>query len=323
MKRNILFLAAAVVLLSSCATHYVVTDHVGRRLDGTRTLLTSDSSAFDGTPYALWQRTALERGQMFDFRTERDTMRYAFSQAMLRDGWTITHDSLPRMLRPQVSVTKHFRWFTTCYRYTAVFPALDSLPVSISQYLTEEEQRLLFQPLDLPADWNGADMYALLDKLNTKYIKWWRHCFFEKEYEVWCNNLDSAQRTLLAQYYDTLLVLVQEDLPDDKFSSLRSMVNLFPELASVTDYLKNQDIHTDVMVMAWYESCLDLEDRVLWRVEMPGGRTAEYMVSVERLINGDYTVDLDSQVVNWWAVAVTLLLLLAAIWLPLRRRNLR
>ena len=101
------------------------------------------------------------------------------------------------------------------------------------------------------------------------------------------------------------------------------MVNLFPELASVTDYLKNQDIQTDVMVMAWYESCLDLENRVLWRVELPGGRTAEYMVSVERLIGGDYTVVLDSQVVNWWAVAVTLLLLLAAIWLPLRRRTLR
>ena len=323
MKTKVLILAAAVLLFSSCATHYVVTDYVGHRLDGTRTLLTSDSSAFDGTPYALWQHSALDRGQMFDFRTERDTMRYAFSQFMPRDGWTVTHDSLPRMLRPQVTITKHFRWFTTCYRYTAVFPALDSLPVPISQYLTEEEQQLLFQPLDLPADWNGADMYALLDKLNTKYIKWWRHCFFEKEYEVWCNNLDSAQRTLLAQYYDTLLVLVLEDLPDDKFSSMRSMVNLFPELASVTDYLQNQEIQTDVMVMAWYESCLDLENRVLWRVKLPGGRTAEFMVSVERLIGGDYTVALDSQVVNWWAVAVTLLLLLAAIWLPLRRRTLR
>lgn len=324
MKRNALIVAAAsLLLLSSCATHYVVTDHVGRRLDGTRTLLTSDSSAFDGTPYALWQHSVLDRGQMFDFRTERDTMRYAFSQALPRDGWTVTHDSLPRMLRPQVIVAKHFRWFTTRYHYTAVFPALDSLPVPISRYLTEEEQQLLFQPLDLPADWNGADMYALLDKLNTKYIKWWRHCFFEKEYEVWCNNLDSAQRTLLAQYYDTLLVLVQEDLPDDKFSSMRSMVNLFPELASVTDYLKNQEIQTDEMVMAWYENCLDLENRVLWRVELPGGRTAEYMVSVERLIGGDYTVALDSQVVNWWAVAVTILLLLAAIWLPLRRRTLR
>ena len=321
MKRNVLIVAAAsLLLLSSCATNYVVTDHVGRRIDGTRTLLTSDSSAFDGTPYARWQHSALDRGQMFDFRTERDTMRYAFSQDLPRDGWTIIHDSLSRMLRPQVTVNKSFRWFTTRYRYTAVFPALDSLPVPISRYLTDEEQQVLFRPLDLPADWNGADMYALLDKLNTKYIKWWRHCFFEKEYEVWCNNLDSTQRTLLAQYYDTLLVLVQEDLPDDKFSSMRSMVNLFPELASVTDYLKNQDIQTDVMVMAWYESCIDLENRVLWRVELPGGRTAEYMVSAERLINDDYTVSLDSHLLNWWTIVLTLLLVLAAIWFPLRRR---
>ena len=161
-------------------------------------------------------------------------------------------------------------------------------------------------------------MYALLDKLNTKYIKWWRHCFFEKEYEVWCALLDSAQSTLLAQYHDTLLALVRDDLPDEKFTSLKSMANLFPELVPVMDCQVGQ--HVDAIVMAWYRSCIDFDDRVLWRVELPGGRFGEYMASTERLITGDYTVELHSDVLNGWAIAITLLLALALVfWLSRRR----
>lgn len=317
MKNNLLALAAALLLFSSCATNYVVNDSVNRRLDGTRTLLVADSSAFDGTPYALWQRTALDRGQMFDFRTERDTMRYAFSQALPRDGWTIVHDSLPRMLRPQVTVAKHFRWFTTRYRYTAVFPALDSLPVPVSQYLTDEEQQLLFLPLDLPADWNGADMYALLDKLNTKYIKWWGHCLFEKEYEAYFDYFtDSTQRALLTQYHDTLRDLVMADLPERSNISVKA--KRFPDLAFMEAGIDFDKLEPGVG--AWFDDNCDLETRVLWRVELPGGRAAEYMVSTERLIQGDYTITLDSRVLNWWAVALTLFILLGLIILFSRRR---
>ena len=318
MKRNILTLMAAAILFASCASHYVVTDNVSQWLNGTRTVLTTDTTSLSETPYGRWERTALDKYQVFDFRTEHDTMRYAYSQTMPCDGWTIMEDSLSRMMRPQVTVIKHFRWFTTRYCYSAVFPALDSLPVPISEYLTDEEQQLLFQPLDLPSDWNGADMYALLDKLNTKYIKWWSHCFFEKEYEIYFSKSDSTQRLMLAQYHDTLLALVQADIPEDKQVALSEKARLFPELAFVTEYQMGYEIQA--VVMAWYDDNCELENRVLWRVELPGGRTAEYMVSTERLITGDYTVELHSDVLNWWAIAITLLLALAfALWIPCRR----
>ena len=312
MKNRILSFIAAALLFTSCASHYVVTDNIGRRLAGTRTVLTADSTSLDGTPYGLWHRTDLDKCQVFDFRSERDTMRYAYSQAMPRDGWIVVGDSLSRMLRPQVTVTKSFRWFTTRYRYTAVFPALDSIPVPISEYLTDEEQQLLFQPLDLPADWNGADMYALLDKLNTKYIKWWSHCFFEKEYQIYYSKADSSQRLLLAQYHDTLLALVQADIPEDKQVALSEKARLFPELAFVTEYQKGYEVQA--VVMAWYDDNCELENRVLWRVELPGGHTAEYMVSTERLITGDYTIIFDSRVLNWWAVVLTILLALVFVF---------
>lgn len=311
MKRNVI-IVAAVLLLASCASNYMVTDQVGRRLDGTRTLLTSDSTAFDGTPYAGWQRSVLECGQMFDFRTERDTMRYAFSQTMKRDGWTVVDDSLVSMLRPQVTVTKHFSWFTTRYRYTAVFPAIDSLPVPISQYLTEDEQRLLFQPLDLPSDWNGADMYALLDKLNTKYVKWLSHCLFEKEMDAYMACCDITQQALLSKYHDTLLALVFANLPSE-FRSIGNVATSFPELEFIN---KINAVGFDALQRAYEQWGLDT--RVLWGVELPGGRRTEHLVSAERLVAGDYIIEETGRTVNWWACVLTLLLLAGAAWLILR-----
>ncbi len=307
MKHNVIIVAASMLLLASCATNYVVTDHVGLRLDGTRTVLTADSTALDGTVYGRWQCTALGKPELFDFRTERDTMRHAFSQPLPSDGWTVADDSLPRLLRPQVNVSKHFRWFFTSYRYTAVFPAIDSLSVPIGQYLTSDEQHLLFQPLELPADWNGADMYALLDKLNTKYVKWLSHCLFEKEMAAYMACCDSAQQALLTQYHDTLLAMVFDSLPGE-FRSIGNVATAFPELEFIN---KINSIGFDALKWA-YENW-DLDTRVLWRAELPGGRTTEQMVSTERLISGDYVVSAESRVLHWWAVALTLIPLLGLV----------
>ncbi len=314
MKRNSLIIAAALLLFSSCATNYVVTDSVGRRLDGTRTLLSADTTAFANTAYGQWQRNTLDKPEVFDFRTERDTMRYAYSQTMARDSWTVVDDSLLQMLRPQVTVARHFRWFTTRYSYTAVFPAIDSLPVPISQYLTADEQQLLFQPLDLPADWNGADMYALLDKLNTKYVQWLGHCLFEKEMDAYMAYCDSTQQALLDRYHDTLLTIVLASLPDE-FKSIGNVSTTFPELEFI-----NRINAIGFDALQWAYSLWGLDKRVLWRVELPGGRTAEFMVSAERLISGDYTVALDSCILNWWAVALTALIILAVIFILSRHR---
>ena len=304
MKRSILISIAAAMLLAACGTNYVVTDSVSRRLDGTRTIFTDDSVSLSECVYGQWPRTTLAPPMPYDFRVMRDTMLYAYSGPLSRGEWTVNVDSLSRMMSPEVSVNRYFRWFTTRYCYTACFRQLDSLTVPISKYMTEDEQRLYFYSNELPADWNGADLYSLLDDLNTKYVKWWSHSFFEKEYEVYCHYADSNQRALLAQYHDTLLALILADLPDNQ-ESFEKKARLFPALDFVGRDLSQYDVQ--MTVLAWFDKCWDGETRVLWRVELPGGRTAEYMVSAERLIMGDYTVSLSSRVVNWWAVVLTFL----------------
>ncbi len=316
MKHTTLILAAASLLISSCAVHYVATDSVNRHLDGKRQVLASNTADC----FAGWQADTLDTPKAFDFRSEKDTMRYAYTIDMLRDSWTIHIDSMPRLLQPEVTVRKSFRWFTTRYRYTARFPQLDSLPVPISDYLTPDEQRLLLSCNELPDDWTGTDLYSLLDNLNTKYVKWWDHCLFEKEMEAYAALCDSAQRALLYSYHDTLLALILADLPDNR-KSFGNVCHQFPELSFIGDIGSN-DNRLSYTGIDWALDRWDLNTRVIWRTELPGGRTSEHMVAADRMILGDYIIDEHSDTINWWAVLITLAVAIAAIILISRRRQL-
>ena len=315
MKYNTLIVAMASLLLASCAAHYVATDSVGRNLDGSRQVLAvTNNIEFKG-----WRLDSLAEPQIFDFRNEKDTMRFAYTIDLARGGWTLRQDSLSFCLQPEVGVNKHFRWFTTRYTYTARFPQLDSLPVPIGDYLTPDEQRLLLTPNELPDDWTGTDLYGLLDKLNTKYVRWWDHCLFEKEMEAYAAHCDSAQRALLYSYHDTLLAIILEDLPDNR-KSLENVSHQFPELSFIGD-IAAANFGISYAVFGWAYERWDLNTRVLWQVELPGGRTTEYMVSADRMILGDYTINLSSSVPNWWAIVLTLLVASIPLVLVFRPRN--
>ncbi len=310
MKRHSIIIASVALMLSACASHYVATDTVKRNLDGSRQILSSIniSDSFEG-----WRMDSLESPLPFDFRSEKDTMRYAFTIDVVRNGWTLQTDSLPRILQPEVTVSKNFRWFTTRYRYSARFQKLDNLPVPIDDYLTADEQRLLFSPNELPADWNGNDLYGMLDKLNTKYVRWWSHCLFEKEMEAYATVCDSTQQALLSHYHDTLLALIFADLPSE-FKSASNVSTAFPELEFIN---KINKVGFDALCQA--KDHWQLDRWVLWRIQLPDGHMSEHMISADRLIQGDYMIEEHSDVVNWWACALTLLVLAGGCFAVKRR----
>lgn len=316
MKHTAIILAAASLLITSCAVHYVATDSVDRNLDGARQVLAPNTDGY----FTGWRFDTLTAPQVFDFRSEKDTMRYSYTMDMLHDNWIIHIDSMPRMLQPEVTVRKSFRWFTTRYRYTALFPQLDSLPVPISDYLSSDEQRLLLSCNEQPDDWTGTDLYSLLDNLNTKYVKWWDHCLFEKEMEAYAACCDSAQRALLYSYHDTLLSIILADLPDNR-KSFGNVCNQFPELSFIGDIGSN-DHRLSYTGINWALDRWDLNTRVIWRTELPGGHKAEHMVAADRMILGDYIIEEHSDTINWWAVLITLVVALATIILISRRRQL-
>lgn len=298
MKRQSIIIAAASLLLASCVAHYVATDSVTRQLDGSRSILTSHS---DTALFRGWQEDSLATPLPFDFRSEKDTMHYSYTIDIAKGGWSTQYDSMPRLLQPEVTVDKSFRWFTTRYNYTARFPQLDSLPVPISDYLTDDEQRLLFTPNELPADWTGTDLYGMLDNLNTKYVRWWSHCLFEREMAAYAAVCDSAQRALLTQYHDTLLALTLAELPNE-FKSASNVSTAFPELEFI-----NRINSVGFEALRQARDLWELDRWVLWRTQLPGGQTTEHMVSADRMIQGDYVIEEHANVVNWWAIILTLL----------------
>lgn len=312
MKHTALILTAASLLLTSCAAHYVATDTVGRHLDGSRQVLAPKTV----DNLTGWRLDSLATPLTFDFRSEKDTMRYAYTLDMARDNWTVHLDSLSPWLQPEVTVAKSFRWFTTRYRYTARFPQLDSLPVPIDEYLTPDEQRLLFTPNELPADWTGTDHYSLLDKLNTKYVQWWDHCLFEKEMEAYGALCDSTQRATLYSYHDTLLAIILADLPDNR-KSLMHVSQQFPELAFISE-ISHSDNSIGYTPIFWAYEHWDLDTRVIWRTVLPGGRQAEHMVCADRMILGDYLIEEHSDTVNWWAILLTLAVAIGGVLLVFR-----
>lgn len=304
-------IAAAALLLTSCAANYVATDNVDRNLDGTRRVLTSSTD----DSFAGWKLDSLAEPIPFDFRSEKDSMRYAYSIDIVHNDWA-TNDSLPRLLQPEVTVKKSFRWFTTRYHYTARFPQLDSMPVPISDYLTPDEQRLLFTHNEMPDDWTGTDLYSLLDELNTKYVRWWSHCLLEKEMEAYIAVCDSSQQALLAKYHDTLLTLSLAELPNE-FKSIGNVATAIPELEFIN---RINAVGFDALQQAveyW-----DLNTHVIWRTELPGGHTAEHLVGADRMITGDYIIEEHSDTGNWWAVVVTLAVTIGAALMAFNRHRL-
>jgi len=311
MKRHSIIIAAASLLLASCAAHYVATDSVTRQLDGSRSILTPDS---DTALFKGWQEDSLATPLPFDFRSEKDTMRYSYTIDIINGGWSVQHDSMLRLLQPEVTVDKSFRWFTTRYSYTARFPQLDSLPVPISDYLTEDEQQLLFSHSELPADWNGNDLYGMLDNLNTKYVRWWSHCLFEREMAAYAAVCDSTQRALLDKYHDTLLVLTLAELPNE-FKSASNVSTAFPELEFI-----NRINSVGFEALQKSQDLWELNRWVLWRTELPGGKTAEHMVSADRMILGDYIIEEQSDIINWWAVVITIAVAICIIIIIAKKR---
>ena len=181
-------------------------------------------------------------------------------------------------------------------------------------YLTEDEQRLLFSHSELPADWNGNDLYGMLDNLNTKYVRWWSHCLFEREMAAYAAVCDSTQRALLDKYHDTLLVLTLAELPNE-FKSASNVSTAFPELEFI-----NRINSVGFEALQKSQDLWELNRWVLWRIQLPGGRMSEHMVSADRMIGGDYVIEEHANVVNWWAVILTLLPIAGVAALLAKRR---
>ena len=231
------------------------------------------------------------------------------------------------------SLNKQFRWFYTYYTYTETYPKLqltnDLTPVS--KYFTDAEAQYWFNETpDLTSGMNGLEINDLNKKLEEKYNQWMSHILWNEYYKVYIENYDKLNLPLsqveFTQLSDTLFekeghdAFNLEKLEIDKVLDKHFQTKSFSEFAVKNDTLFN--LATDKLLKmdffeqtTHYNYSLQLPGKALngnYYAQTDDG-ALHWNVTSARMFLQDYVIRAESRKANWWAFAITFIILAAAI----------
>ena len=312
-------LALTAMTLTACSGNYMVATHMDADGKVQRSIYSADSSTFlsnaDG-----WNGTKLVQPLAVDFYDAVDTMHYVFSWT--GDTLCALHSDCAAG-HPRESLSRRFLWFVTRYDYRLHFDAVEGLPVPISDYLSDEQVALLCRGGAMPDGWNGMESYQMLDRLNEQYARWSRALWYQIVYEAFLPYLDSRQLAAMQERHDTLIARCVEHDADgalqlaffgraaDDIGGLEFLIPVYYANSEAMDKVFSDRL----------DSLTGMMGSVVYTIEMPGIKECSVKVDAVRLLAGDMDVDFHSYRINWWAWAITALVLAAAVFFLLRRRK--
>lgn len=180
----------SVIAINSCTTYYYVQTDVGRGLSVGRSVYTAGTDGgnvvFPFDPADGWKVSDVDPAFEVDFHDVNEKMSHVAKKEASEIGDVPVGDkgAFSPLLSAEESLDKRFRWFFTYYDYCADFKGMrDMLPLPFEGYFTEEQLELFFRGGDPPGDWNGIEMYYLLDDINQIFAKW----YSDATYFVMCD----------------------------------------------------------------------------------------------------------------------------------------
>lgn len=303
-----LALMAALVMLASC----------GKRDKGMWNVLPGDGTVYTcasirlGTPDGL-KDTVITA----EFSSEMD----AVEQEKWRDNnlW----------LDSKVSYKKSFRWFYTEYTFSQTFPRQGyRFPVSIDSVGNKDMVSYWFtgRP-DLMRGLTGAETAMKMREIESLMDKWITDNVVEVVYNSFemfkdsiCPSVSEEELLTLRDSVAAYLAGCKLDSTFDLRKSSRSfyrgeMMRLFDDDTPWGERIRNRLFGLHSL----------MRFSVPLTVKMPGvicggtdieitGNTATFHITGERLIPDDYTVSATSRALNLWAVLVSLLIVVAAVF---------
>lgn len=330
-KASLLTLAAfGLAALSSCSSYYYETTRIRRGMEGQRTVYSTNADYFF-QPDSSWVAAEGFAPFAVDFYTRFDTMRRATTRpfAHLAD---LQHPSANALSHEGVeSVRRRFRWFVTYYDYSVRYPRLTFPSTSLDDYLSPEEQRLLFRGAPTPADWNGLEQLEVLDRIGNKYARWQSDLLFNAYFDAMLRNVDDDRRQALLSRRDTLC----NAFDIEQMFGEGSLLQRLEEQSGVPFSEEElQRIEQEVDETEWLATLDEtFSVSVLRRIELPGhlvrpaaarGTTAyTFKVDGSRLLQDDLEVCVTSRAINWLSFPATIVLLLIPFCLVRRRRRRR
>lgn len=351
MKRRNLITAIFILSgLTSCQTSYRMVSRIDTDGSLYREVYATGDSAFlagDDTknPFLFridsdeWQLVKLDSSVKFKFEGSEQDLNVKVCRTFTgMDGKYFTVKNTKEYAYPLVvpteKIEKEFRWFYTYYLYKATFEELpDKGPIPLSEYLTDEEQRIWLRgDKDVFAPLNGIELNNRLDDIETKFWEWYNRSLYEMSFEVITRfvSLDGnavymqRMQELKHEIYKKYLSKKQEDAHPEEICG-------FLDDSEHTDYYSNLYKANKEAIDRMFEDRGRMVELFGYAVQhelsMPGklvssnanlwrsdDSTIIWKVDAFRLLVGEYTLMAESRVPNYWAFAVTLIVVLLALW---------
>ncbi len=230
------------------------------------------------------------------------------------------------------SLKKQFCWFFTYYTYTELYPKLnfkiDLVP--ISKYFDEHEAEYWFNGNpQLVRGMNGIEINEFCRALENKYNKWLSNILWNEEYRIYVDNYDHLRLNISKSEFAELSDTIFNKQNDSTLLNINHALdryfntNQFSEFAnkndSLFDYNENAGDFFNLFLTPQsiiYNHTLKLPGKVLGGnyYQVDGNGLMSWRITPERVLLKDYTVYAKSRKANWWAFAVSLLVVFAAIY---------
>jgi hypothetical protein len=236
---------------------------------------------------------------------------------------------------PEISFDKKFRWFYTYFEFIETYKPVNSLnKIPISEYMTDKEIGALYgEDRELYKGKNGYEVKSLLENLEKKSDEWLNRNFFEEIYTIYINHFDSFKGVPI----DAANFALEKDTVYKYYFS-KDTVDVFRDFNDMLDH----HFHTHAFTLAnkEFDQVLEQElpsffkhslEEVNYRLSLPGKiietnapflnqDTLSWKVDDERFYFQDYPLNATSRKPNYWAFAVTaVVVILAVLGLWVRR----
>ncbi len=285
---------------------------------------------------AGWTKSVERASSKNDSVKNRDvivTFRKTFASAEeVNTELAVPNDTL---FRVSGKFEKKFRWFYTYIYYADTYHAINRMKLSIDDYVTQEDYAFIDR---LPAEGktiSKADSLYLIE-LNKKLFDIYGTIAIYDEYHT--VNIDLIKKyhlenrwidTLNQHKQDLFLRMERKDLDDDFMLRFMDSLNIpLPYKELINEYKalsKPLESKTNFISVA-------NEGKYVHRINMPWeiintnadsvvNNQAIWMPPVTRFLIKDYTMYAEARTMNYWAVALSVVLVGLTFYLFIRKRN--
>lgn len=285
-----------------------------------------------------WDRTELDSARYMQ-RNLKDSSKYI----LLRKNFPSAEDANNELAAPSDSLfritskfEKRFRWFYTYIDYSDTYHMLNHMKMNAEDYFTPEDFAFIDR---LPAEGNrispADSLYLAL--LNEKiYDHYGARAYFEEYYDIliqlvkttpnaaaWTDSVLSMKQEVYAK------VLADKDVPDDFILVMADTLGIPLDNPKESPLYKSllHKLETKVTFITWAS-----EGKYQHAIQMPGtlvetnadsvaGNKVYWRPSPVKFTLRDFTMHARARMMNYWAVAVSAVVVLLTGYLFLRRRR--